>query len=163
MQYRVGDERQILSPDELETGMHIGVAVIGGIRAQERLRRSASEAAMILAGGAGLSNLWRITRPWESNSQENLVVIPEWHGVVDEVRDSGCHVELIGRRHDAYSRPAGTFDELPKVEGNMGSAYQAMGLAPYAGTPKTEWMAEDYGGHGRLAGRWEPVATLNLD
>lgn len=144
-QYRIEDERQLLRPNELEVGMHIAIFVIEGIATSERVRRSLKILKEFGLGEARRQDFWRLSRPWEIASPENILIVPEKSGEIEDFNDNG-----LGLRLDNGS-------------GHSFSSHCSVGLAPYGGTPATKWMKEESSSHEVLAGRWVPRAVLKLD
>ncbi|HEX5743979.1 MAG TPA: hypothetical protein VFX84_00810 [Candidatus Saccharimonadales bacterium] len=161
-QYRIEDERQIISPEELEVGMHIGVVTLGGIRIKERARRSAM--AILRGEVSDRHDLWRVTRSWDVTDPRNFTKEPDWHGTVEDVDENGCTVALIDPKNFSWPfawKPKPSDGPQPN-HGTLSSSFQQMGLAAFGETEATEWMAEDHA-HAQLVGLWEPVATLRFD
>jgi hypothetical protein len=161
-QIRVGDERQLFRPEQLEPGMSIAVvAILEGTEHRERLLRAAAAFTGLFVLHEGQSRLQAAKEAWRHNDPEGL--LPLWRGVVERCNEGGAMIELRGEP-EASSRDSELVRvdpaDLPELEEPMRlwSNFSNMGLAPIKNPP----IHLSPGAHTPEAGGWERHATLHL-
>lgn len=148
-QVRLGDARQIFSPEQLQPGEPIAnVLVLKGTTLRERIAKTGfSFALAALAEQTEESAFNAAKRGWNHHDLEGAV--PRWRGRVEWRNNEGVMVELTGQSPDPdnWAELVGTDPaELPDIVEPMRqfNSYSSLGLSA-------------------VCGRWEFAATLRLD
>jgi len=153
------DSRQIIAPDQLREGMHIGVAVVVE-QASRSLRAAQALAALLFSYGRqeGQSRLAAARHGWQHTGPQGPSFL--WHGLVQNIHDGrGVWVDLKGAQSENTSHLDNTnqdYGALPAIGSPTlrYTRFESMGLAA---------VSADSCEFGQEAGRWLPAATVCLD
>jgi hypothetical protein len=164
-QYLIGDERQILSPNEIHEGMRLGIADLEAIPLRRRVRRSAQAISSLIGGESETINLRLEVEPWMKNKPDYLMVIPKLSVLVTHKDERHIDYYVLGRARlgEEYEH----FGDLARPDPYIGEAggalYKDIGLLP-AVKPIFKGISRlSLGREIGLRPVWMPKATLSLE
>lgn len=148
---------QILTPDEIDTGMHIGMlGVFEPYPIRERAMQSLAAFAISYGRENNESRRAAAKRAWHFKGPDGL--LPQWHGMVHAKSHNGVWVNLIGslvEEEKPFDYTNQDFNSLPVVPQPLRQhdTFESMGLVAISssGSP-----------FGSEAGQWLPAAAVRL-
>ena len=157
-QYRINDSRQLLSPQQLVEGMHIGVVTIGLMRVNPSIAKFTAAMARLLRHPDETSPHGPIDPWYLCDGPSEYVLIPQWQGVIDQVLDHEVKATRLNRvRHDQIFPTAEYDTPVTRIY----ASFSAMGLAPLVSKPEYR-PVHSWGKQSSRVDGWLAIATLNL-